>query len=314
MNKIRMTDLARLAGVSVATISRSLSDSPLINRVTKRRVWQVASDHGYIPARDIPEALMGSRASLALVLPWQDDAGAFDPFRQDLLAGLVEAARETRCELSISHAGPDTHADVRRIVSRSNVDAFLFLGGINFGVALGDLPKEARNCLIWGDVAPGQACASVGLDNFACGHLATTQLIRSGCRQIAYLGDSDGPGMRQRFMGYLTALAQAGLVFDPGMLFQSSPEGLAGFKGCDGLFSSGTAALETDVNRLRSAGHSLQDTVRLAGCYPGRYTPHGAVMVSFDMMEAGRLIIKKLLAIAAGEPQESVLLQPILSN
>ena len=43
--KVRLEDLARIAGVSVATVSRALNDSPAVNRVTKRRVWKIALDN-----------------------------------------------------------------------------------------------------------------------------------------------------------------------------------------------------------------------------------------------------------------------------
>ena len=67
--KIRLEDLAKIAGVSVATVSRALNDSPAVNRVTKRRVWKIARDHNYVLNQDMPLSMSGSQATIAIVIP-----------------------------------------------------------------------------------------------------------------------------------------------------------------------------------------------------------------------------------------------------
>lgn len=288
--KIRMTDLARLAGVSVATVSRSLSDSSLINRITKRRVWQIASDHGYVAVRDMPETLHGSLATLALMMP----AGGvrfFDPFIQDLLAGIAEAAAEARCDLIISHAASGSR-DVAGIMETAKADAFLFFGQKDVHEAL----TEARThrFLVWGE-ARGASYATIGPDNFACGYLGTRHLIAQGCRRIAYLGENDSPDLRERFRGYLKALNEAGQSLDPDLLL-SVAEG----EGFDGLFCASEARF---VSALGLAGR-----VRLAGVHHGLPPVNAAcaACISFDMAAAGRAVVAGLLAVAADVAQPGV--------
>src|SRR4051812_39865881 len=46
-SKTTLEDLAKIAGVSISTVSRALNDHPLISRRTKQRIWALARDHDY---------------------------------------------------------------------------------------------------------------------------------------------------------------------------------------------------------------------------------------------------------------------------
>jgi DNA-binding LacI/PurR family transcriptional regulator len=296
-NRIRMTDLARLAGVSVATVSRSLSDSRLINRMTKRRVWQIASDHGYVAPHDMPEGLQGSLATLALIVP----AGFPDPLPLDLLAAIIGAAREARCDLVISYL-PERQRDLASFMDQAAADAFFFLGQAYLQAALADAAGRTQKFVVWGEAAEAGYCA-IGPDNFSGGYLAARYLIEAGCRRIAWLGGHDGPDMGQRFRGYLRAMGEAGLSLDPDLLLNRLSAG-----SFDGLLCASDALFPAAINHL--AGQ-----VRLAGFHQGR-RPHAdreTACVSTDMAEAGRRIISSLLGAASGTRQPPVKLPVSLS-
>ena len=109
-------------------------------------------------------------------------------------------------------------------------------------------------------------------DHFGAGLAATQYLIAEGCRRIAYLGESDGAGTAERFMGYLTALNAAGLPVDQALVagtIDAVPDG------CDGLFIAGAAP----KGRLDRVGRVVR----------------GAVDLSFDGDLAGRRLLASLL-------------------
>ena len=223
--KVRMADIARLAGVSVATVSRSLNDSPAINRLTKSRVWQVARDSGYVSGRDVPETLRDLRATVAALVP--ADSGD----SPDILPGLILAARPLRCNLLVVHLdayGPgaqDLSAVMRRLTADGIADAYIVLGANRLDGALDRAAAEGHRFVAWGSASADARHACAGPDDFACGVLAVRSLAARGCRRIAYVGDTGGDigGARQRFRGYLTALEGAGLSFDAGLLYASLP-------------------------------------------------------------------------------------------
>ena len=278
-HKVRMSDLARLAGVSVATVSRSLSDSPLINRVTKSRVWQVACDHGYCVGHDMPETLREARRTVAIFVPFNTSAD-----HQAITCGLIEAARDLNCNLLFSHLGPHDHHDLTAVLQQKEADAFIFLGAEGLETALNAIPDHHR-LLVWGEVGHDARYSRAGPDNFAGGRQATTHLVGQGCRRIAYVGDMDKAGLQQRFMGYVTALNDAGLAFDPMLVMRDpSAHGTA-----DGLF----IADETSGDALWRALAPGRPVVTWSSSW--RSSRQGLAAVTMDPVAAGRHLLTRLI-------------------
>ena len=65
----RLEDIARLAGVSIATASRALNDSPAVNDRTKQTIWKLAKEHDYPFRRHMPAGPIGAQGTIALVVP-----------------------------------------------------------------------------------------------------------------------------------------------------------------------------------------------------------------------------------------------------
>ena len=94
----RLEDIARLAGVSIATASRALNDSPAVNDRTKQTIWKLAKEHDYPFRRHMPAGPIGAQGTIALVVPRPQgrEGRLSDPFFLELLAGVGEAAARTR--------------------------------------------------------------------------------------------------------------------------------------------------------------------------------------------------------------------------
>lgn len=294
-HKVRMSDLARLAGVSVATVSRSLSDSPLINRVTKSRVWQVACDHGYSVGHDMPETLREARRTVAVFVPFGSDNTAD---HQAITFGLIEAARDLNCNLLFSHLGPHDHHDLSAVLAHKEADAFIFLGADGLDMQLNRLCGQHR-LVVWGEAGHTARYNCAGPDNFAGGREATTHLAAQGCQRIAYVGDIDGPGLQQRFMGYLTALNDAGLRFDPALVLRELPANMPE-EVMDGLFIAEDKPGDTLWRALAKA-------LPVAAWSPSlRLSRQGLAAVTMDQAAAGRDLLGRLLR-AQAEPGQTVI-------
>src|SRR5258706_52131 len=59
--KTTLEDLAKLAGVSVSTVSRELNDHPLISTRTKQRIWALTQDHDYAFRQSMPTTCWAER-------------------------------------------------------------------------------------------------------------------------------------------------------------------------------------------------------------------------------------------------------------
>jgi DNA-binding LacI/PurR family transcriptional regulator len=216
----RLEDLARLADVSIATVSRALNDSPAVNEETKRRIWKIAREHNYAFRPHMPAILTGATATIGLVIPTpQGRRGNLDdPFFLQLIGGVGEAAREAGCDVLLSHIAPRSYDELAALMASSRAEGVIFLGQSFLHERLNRLAETDRRFVVWGAELPGQRYCSVGSDNIRGGRRATSHLVRLGRKRIAFFGDTEAPEMMQRHTGYLQALEEAGIAADPALV------------------------------------------------------------------------------------------------
>src|ERR1700712_1312830 len=129
-SKTTLEDLARLAGVSISTVSRALNDQPLISMRTKQRIWALARDHNYPFRSSMPTAPIGAEGSIAIVTPHMRGRALplSHPFFLELLASIGEAARARSCDFTVSHVAPESLADLVLATTTSRASGVIFLG------------------------------------------------------------------------------------------------------------------------------------------------------------------------------------------
>lgn len=317
---IRLEDLAALAGVSIATVSRSLNDSAAVNLDTKQLIWKLAREHGYLFRRYMPTGPVGARATIAVVVPKpQGREGQLDdPFFLELLAGVGEATRERGCDALISHVSPATYEDLTMLMTTSRAAGVIFLGQSTLHEAFNRLAETERRFVVWGAQLPEQAYCSVGSDNTLGGRRAAAHLARLGRRRIVFLGDAEAPEVAQRYDGYVQALAQAGLDADPTLTVPAHFEVESAEASVDGMIARGldfdgiVAASDLialgAIRALRRRGRSVPGDVSVIGYDDvpfARYSSPALSTVSQDTARAGRLLVTKLLASGGVDPIRS---------
>ncbi|MEI9903176.1 MAG: LacI family DNA-binding transcriptional regulator [Asticcacaulis sp.] len=153
--------MARIAGVSVATVSRALNDSPAVNRVTKRRVWKIARDQNYVLNQDMPMSMSGSQATIAIVIPPPHGReGRFsDPFYQEMISGVGEAARDMGCDLLLSHLTPRSQNDLAALMQSIKADGVIFLGQSYLHDRFNHLANSTNKFIVWGQEIRASATA-----------------------------------------------------------------------------------------------------------------------------------------------------------
>jgi DNA-binding LacI/PurR family transcriptional regulator len=308
--KIRLEDLAKIAGVSVATVSRALNDSPAVNRVTKRRVWKIARDHNYVLNQDMPMSMSGSQATIAIVIPPPHGReGRFsDPFYQEMISAVGEAARDMGCDLLLSHLTPKSQNDLATLMANIKADGVIFLGQSYLHDRFNHLADSTSKFIVWGQELPGQKYCTVGSNNLQGGTRATSHLARLGRKRIAYFGETEGTEMKQRFQGYLSALAEAGLTYDPKLVIPTHFE-LASAEAAvlslinkglafDGIFACSDIIAFGAIRGLMRAGRSVPGDVSVVGydnIQLASLTHPALTTISQDLARAGKLMVSKLI-------------------
>lgn len=309
-NRTRLQDLAKLAGVSTATISRALNDHPNVNQETKRRIWRLAQEENYTFRPSMPAILSGAGARIVIVIPMHTgrDAKTSDPFYLELIGGVAESAREIKCDIAISHVAPQTYEDLSHLVATNRADGIIFLGQSFLHDRFNRLAEDGGRFIVWGADLPGQKYCSIGSDNVRGGAKATSHLIRLGRKRIAFLGDLEGPEIYQRYQGYLQALEAAKIPFDESLVSPAhfeleSAEAavdamLARRLDVDGIFAASDLIAVGSIRAIKRSGRRVPQDVSVVGydnIRLARYNSPPLTTISQDMAKAGRLMVSKLL-------------------
>lgn len=317
--KVRLEDLARLSGVSIATVSRALNDSPAVNEQTKREIWKLARKNGYNLRPTMPTSLDRAAGTLTIIIPPPQgrEGWLLDPFFQELIGALGEAARDNKCDLRISHASPQNFDDLSRLLELNPCEGVIILGQSFLHERLNRLVGHPTRFIVWGGELPGQRYCSIGTDNVRGGHRATAYLTRLGRRRIAFLGDTEAPEIGQRYEGYLQALNDAGLSLDPALVSPAhfkteSAEAVidslvSGNKKFDAIFASSDMIAIGAIRALQRHGLSVPQDVSVVGyddVQLARYNRPALTTIRQDLSKAGSLMVAKLLN--AKHPQDMV--------
>jgi LacI family repressor for deo operon, udp, cdd, tsx, nupC, and nupG len=199
----KMTDVAEMAGVSTATVSRSLANSARISAATKARVAAAMTALGYTPNAVAASLRRKQTHSIIVTVPDISDA-----FFSVLLRGVEEEAHNAGYSVLIGNTYNDPRREeayASQIMARRADGLILVTGRLpRFGgIPGGSLPPiVAVSASI-----PKVRIPTVRIDDFAAAQGAVEYLIGLGHRRIGYIG---GPPQhvhtRDRYAGYLAAL------------------------------------------------------------------------------------------------------------
>jgi LacI family transcriptional regulator, repressor for deo operon, udp, cdd, tsx, nupC, and nupG len=215
MTRPTIDEVARLAGVSIATVSRCLHTPDIVAAKTRDRVMSAVRQTGYT-LNTAAQSLRQRRSNAVLVVV--PDIG--NTFFSELLGGIEAEAAAAGLTMLIGDTGRlkmREDAYVRYLLN-GRADGALLLANPQsdwFAVptpnALG-IPPIVTISEVGADSGP----VTVSIDNEAAAHSAVQHLIAQGHRRIAHVTGPDSNILTaQRIAGYRRALADAGIAHDP---------------------------------------------------------------------------------------------------
>lgn len=208
-----LAELARIAGVSVATVSRSLAGNPAIAEATRTRIVALARTHGFQINRSARNLRLKRTGAIGVVLPLGHEAEQHlsDPFFMSLLGPLADAVAERGYDLLLSRVIPRDDRWLDAIVDGGRVDGVIVIGQSDQADLIERVARRYRPLVVWGAALPGMTQLTVGSDNAAGGRLAAAHLLAQGKRRLAFFGTPDVPEFAARYDGVRAAVAAAGL-------------------------------------------------------------------------------------------------------
>ena len=215
-----MKDIAKEFGISVATVSRALKDSPRISEERRKAIQQYAREHNFYP-NIIGAALRHNKVMPSRVI------GVIVPefthyYFSSILTGIEEAAAKRGFSIMVSLSGEKYEREVSIcenfhrykccgiIVSQAkdtkNYDHYQKL--IDAGIPL----------VFYDRICTGVNASRVVVDDYMGAYNAVSHLIETGCKRIAFYGSPMQLEIsKNRFNGYKDALLKHGLPFDEGI-------------------------------------------------------------------------------------------------
>jgi LacI family transcriptional regulator len=236
-DKLTIMDIARLAGVSTATVSRVLNHKQDVDPKTRERILRIMEEQGFVP-NIAASGLAGKRSRLlgALVpsLTW--------PLVPELMRGVGEVVGSTSYELILYSITDVNHEKDRSDVIDRIVGTRLVAGLL--AVFPGPSAKHLANLhsrdfpvvLIDDQSKLPENTPWINVDNRLGAYEATRHLIRLGHRRVAHI---QGPLRYQvthdRYQGYCDALNEAGIILDPNLVLEGDFEPPSG-RVCANMF------------------------------------------------------------------------------
>ena len=313
---VQMADIARLAGVSVSTVSRALSDSPLVNAETRTRVAELAQSLNYSINIGAQNLRLGHNNTVAVIVPYDPDTRQHlsDPFFLSLIGSLADALTERGHDMLLTRVDAARLDQAAQVFHTGRAMGIVLVGQWHHHDQLNQMAVRGVPFVVWGAQLPQQLYATVGGDNLAGGLLATAHLLAQGARRIVFLGDPELPEVAQRLQGYRQAHAEAGVPVDetlcrpvPFVTERVAPEIEAlhaGGVAFDAVFAASDLLAMAAISTLRRLGRAVPEAVAVVGYDDIALAEHfhpPLSTVSQPIGEAGRALVELLLAQLAGQ-------------
>jgi len=274
-----LEEVARVAGVSRATVSRVVNDSPRVSPDVRLSVQAAIDQLGYTPNRAARSLVTRRSDSVAVVITQPSGQVFSDPFFPRLLRGISSTlnARDRQLILML----PESPADERR------VGDYLIAGHVDGALLVSlheDDPLPARltaagvPIVLAGRPPKGSRVSYVDVDNRQGAQSAVAHLIATGRLVIATItGPMDtAPGIDRR-QGYRDAMAEGGLKLDRTL------EALGNFT-VEGAAAAMAHLLEThpDIDAVFAASDQMAASAMSVIAASGRVVPRDIAVVGFD--------------------------------
>jgi DNA-binding LacI/PurR family transcriptional regulator len=312
-----LEEVAALAGVSRATVSRVVNGSPKVSPAVRAQVERAVAKLGYVPNRAARSLVTRRADSVALVVSEPHTRLLSEPFFAGTVRGVSAALAETGVQLLllIDHDPPD-RGRLERYVVGGHVDGVLLASVHGDDPLPGILERAGVPAVLVGRPAGTGPASYVDADNRGGARQAVDHLARRGRRRIAAIAGPQDMGVGQdRLDGYRDGLQAAGLAGDGDLVEEGdfTEEGGAAAmarllarpgRPVDAVFAASDLMAAGALRALRAAGRRVPDDVAVVGFEDSavaRYTQPPLTTVRQPIEEMGRQATRLLLAKVAGE-------------
>ncbi len=275
--EITIYDIAKHLNISASTVSRGLNNNPVINKNTRKKIFDTAKMLGY-QSNTFASALRSRHThTIGVLVPRLNSY-----FMSSVLAGMENAANKEGYNLIIAQSLEDAEKEKLNAATMFNKRVDGLLISLSYDTEnihhLDPFFKRKIPVVFFDRVYPHNESTSIVIDNYGAGYKATKHLIDQGAKRIMHLGGNVLRNVyRDRLEGYLQALRDFDLPVEERLHVTSTLSEDAGTEAAkyildmkpadrpDGVFSANDTAAVYCMLALKAAGMKIPGDVAFVG-------------------------------------------------
>jgi DNA-binding LacI/PurR family transcriptional regulator len=319
----KMSEIARLAGVSLTTVSRALQDSSLVSESTKRKIFHIVRKSGYVLNRNAQKLRRQRTDSVAVVIDFPNlpENRLSDPFHFELLANITNALSARNQDVLLCSERSAHKSGFEQLLSNKGVDGIIFLGQSGHHDEFRALVKCKVPFVVWGAHQIDAKYCVVGSDNALGGHLIAERFRSLHRKKPIFLGPRGHLEIEQRHKGFVESWGRAieELVV-PDLSFAASRAAMidrlrSGKCEPDSIFAGSDTMAMGALAALREYGIDVPAKCNVCGYDDSPAAVHHSPALTTIKQEsdiAGVILVELLMQLIEGVPTSSVVLPTAL--
>lgn len=234
----KLTDIARMAHVSVSTVSRVINHTKYVNPELQKTIEELVARTGYTPNHIAKSLATKKTQLLGVIIP-----DVAHRFYSVLLSGIEEVANRRGYRIIICDIAQsiDKELNYLHVLKAMNADGIILMHE-KFTPQVEEFLRSSETPYVLSSVkSKNLAACSVNIDDFAAAYEAAAYLAGLGHRRIAMIGGDIGDITtgQNRYHGFRKALADNGLAFSPELFASGNFEVPDGYRAMGGILDRG---------------------------------------------------------------------------
>lgn len=212
--EVTIYDIASKLNISTATVSRALKDDPVVNKKTRKKVFQVAEEMSYRSNHFARNLRSQKTETIGVIVPKLNSH-----FMSSVIAGIESVANIKGYNLIISQSSESVVKEIAsaKTMFNSRVDGLL----VSLAYDTEDLShfeifrRKNIPVIFFDRVMGNDHYTNIVIENKKVAHEATTHLIEQGCKKIVHISANSNQNVyKERLAGYKQALEDHQIKFD----------------------------------------------------------------------------------------------------
>jgi LacI family transcriptional regulator len=325
--EITIYDIAKVLGVSTATVSRALKNNPAVSKSTRRKVLQTARKMGYRPNNFASNLRSRKTHTIGIIIHELNSN-----FIISVLTGIEKVTAEAGYDIIIAHSSETVKKEIANAhnLFHKRVDGLV----ASLAYDTEDLShfdpfiKKGTPIVFFDRVEEKAVGVKVVIDNVKAGFMATGHLIRQGCRDIVHITGSLRRNVyADRLKGYQEALLANGLAYREDRVIINDLSDKAGLEATrrilamqprpDGLFVTNDFCASVVMQGLKEAGVNIPNDIAVVGFNNDiicKIVEPRLTTIDYPGREIGEVAARHLIGLLKQHPKNSATNRVILKS